>query len=63
MDRLGARDLPSVMLALRRLMGRRGRVVSVMVVRQGRVVKAKVRGILRAVVGAARRLPERARAQ
>jgi hypothetical protein len=38
-------------------------VVSVMVVRQGRVVKAGVQDILRAVVGAARRLPGCARAQ
>jgi hypothetical protein len=30
MERLGARDLPSVILALRRLMGRMGMVLSVM---------------------------------
>jgi hypothetical protein len=35
MDRLGARDLPSVMLALRRLMGRRGMIFSDMVARVG----------------------------
>jgi len=63
MDRLGARDLPSVILALRRLMGRRGRVVSVMVVRQGRVVKVSVRGILRVAVRAIRRTFPCARAQ